>query len=510
MAEIRLRPQQGMQEKALACPADIAIIGSSAGVGKTFTLLLDCIRWKKDPNYRGLILRRENKQIKQSGGLWDKSMEVYSTPDAHAIPSLTEWRFSSGAKIKMDGIQYEKDLYNYQGAEVDFIGFDELTHFSRKMFFYMLSRNRGKASFNPYIRATCNPDPESWVKELVSWYLDPVTEKADNNKSGIIRYFVSEGDNLVWGDSKAEVIEKSQFVIDQAKEYGIQPQQMVKSFTFIGGSLNENQILLQTNPDYLGSLMAQDEATQLRLLQGSWAWRPDLLALFSPELVQRALQSSNNSPSQYCLSVDVAGYGQDLAVITGGTKNQIKFIHLFKKTSPDFLKNRIEELRQDYNIKPANVIFDADGLGWGLTGNDYTPFYGGARPLIDQTKDKYRRADYVNLKAQCTYKLVELFKDGVIALDWENIEILIDDLKTRYIQQGTVEKSVKDLLVQDLLSFKRKNPDKDNKKQIQSKSEQKEKLRRSPDIGDSLVMYAYFHLTDNTEWDNVISSLEIV
>ena len=47
------------------------------------------------------------------------------------------------------------------------ICFDELTHFTAHQFFYMVSRNRSTCGVRPYIRATCNPDADSWVADFL-------------------------------------------------------------------------------------------------------------------------------------------------------------------------------------------------------------------------------------------------------------------------------------------------------------------------------------------------------
>jgi len=46
------------------------------------------------------------------------------------------------------------------------LALDELTHFSAHQFFYMVSRNRPTCGARPYIRATCNPDADSWVADF--------------------------------------------------------------------------------------------------------------------------------------------------------------------------------------------------------------------------------------------------------------------------------------------------------------------------------------------------------
>lgn len=77
--------------------------------------------------------------------------------------------------MKMSHLEHENDKYNHQGAQYPLIMFDELTHFSKTQFLYLLSRNRSTCGVRPYVRATCNPDPDSWVADLVAPWIDQAT-----------------------------------------------------------------------------------------------------------------------------------------------------------------------------------------------------------------------------------------------------------------------------------------------------------------------------------------------
>ncbi|NBW16849.1 MAG: terminase, partial [Caulobacteraceae bacterium] len=162
-----IRPQPGYQTIALSSPADIVIGGAAAFVGKTFALLLDPIRHIGIKGFGGVIFRRTSVQIRNEGGLWDTSTKLYPIVKGDARESSLDWKFPSGVKISFRHLEYEKNKYDWQGAQIPFLGFDELTHFTESMFFYLLSRNRSACSVKPYVRATCNPDPESWVYKLI-------------------------------------------------------------------------------------------------------------------------------------------------------------------------------------------------------------------------------------------------------------------------------------------------------------------------------------------------------
>jgi predicted phage terminase large subunit-like protein len=269
---IRPQPKQNI---FLGSPADIAIYGGAAGGGKSWSLLVEPLRHIKNPLFQGLIFRRERPQITNPGGLWHESMQIYPgfTPIKPNQNDLL-WKFPNikqpwkpGATISFDQIQYETTLLKYQGAQIPFIGFDELTHFSEHMFFYMLSRNRSMSGVKGYVRASCNPDADSWLAKFISFWLDE-QGFADESKSGRIRYFVRDGDAIHWSDS---IDELANAFPEKVKEVG--RANFCKSVTFIPASVYDNQELLKVDPAYLGNLLNLPLIERERLLRGNWKIR---------------------------------------------------------------------------------------------------------------------------------------------------------------------------------------------------------------------------------------------
>lgn len=186
-----LGPQAGPQTMFMASSADIVIYGGAAGGGKTYALLLEALRHKDVKNFGAVIFRKNFTQITAEGGLWDASAKIFSqVPDAQQrkTPKL-HWKFNAGAKLTFAHLDREEDLQAWQGTEIAYLAFDELTHFTKHQFLYMLSRNRSTCGIKPYVRATCNPDSDSWVADFISWWIDQDTGYPIRERSGVIRYY---------------------------------------------------------------------------------------------------------------------------------------------------------------------------------------------------------------------------------------------------------------------------------------------------------------------------------
>lgn len=175
------------------------------------------------------------------------------------------WIFQSGAKISFAHLENDTAVHKWQGSQITMIGFDELTHFTKAQFFYMLSRNRSACGIRPYVRGTCNPDADSFVADLIAWWIDQDTGYAIPERSGVIRFMGRLNDEIIWGDSVEEVVRKS------ANE--INPED-VKTFTFIASKLTDNKILMEKDPGYMANLKALATVERERLLEGNWKIRP--------------------------------------------------------------------------------------------------------------------------------------------------------------------------------------------------------------------------------------------
>lgn len=260
--KVRIAPQIGPQTVFLSSSADIAIIGGAAGGGKTRALLMEPLRHLKNPEFATVIFRKTNPEINMPGGLWDESQKVYPHMKGKPTQNPYKWRFPTGSRVEMRHLQNDAEAYNWAGGQVALFEWDELTAFNEGPFWFMQSRARSMSGVKPYTRGSCNPDPDSFVAKLISWWIDQETGFAIPERSGVLRYFVRVGDELVFADD-AETI---------GDRYPDQ-REFVQSLTFVPAKLEDNPALLVADPTYLARLMSLQEVDRERLLRGNWKIR---------------------------------------------------------------------------------------------------------------------------------------------------------------------------------------------------------------------------------------------
>ena len=215
------------------------LYGGAAGGGKSDALVIEALRQVEIPHYRGLIIRKTFPQLRE---LIDKTMRYYKPvfPKARYNSSTHCWTFPSGAKIYFGSLNHAQDKYNYQGQAYDFIGFDELTHFTWEEYSYLLSRNRPNGpDTRVYTRATANPGGigHGWVKARFVSPAPPGTRMVQ-----MVKARAPDG---------REIVQR-------------------RTRIFIPSTVFDNAALLENDPGYLGTLAALPEAEKKALLYGDW------------------------------------------------------------------------------------------------------------------------------------------------------------------------------------------------------------------------------------------------
>ena len=142
------------------------LFGGAAGGGKSYGQLIDALLYAlRYPGSKQLVLRRSFAELDKS--LIRVSLELFPREIYSYNASSHVGKFKNGSLIDFGYCAYENDVYQYQSAEYDQIRFDELTHFTRSQYLYLISRLRGANRYPKQIKSTTNPGGvgHTWVKE---------------------------------------------------------------------------------------------------------------------------------------------------------------------------------------------------------------------------------------------------------------------------------------------------------------------------------------------------------
>jgi hypothetical protein len=291
---------------------------------------------------------------------------------------------------------------------------------------------------------------------------------------GKVMYFKRNGDDLYWGNSKAEIIETypDLFETDEVRnalKLGISKNKFITSFSFIGGSIFENAALLGANPGYLSNLSQLAPELKSQLLKGCWKRFEGEDILYKYRALEGMYKNSyltetDNSINRY-ITADIALEGTDLFVVMVWDGFVLINIETYDKTDGKEVLDILERTAKQYGVPRHNIAYDAAGVGGFVAGflKQAYDFKGGSAPLNGE--------NYANLRTQCYYKMAEMVNKFQVYVKYKgHSEYLVKELDaTRKIQY--VEGKLK----------------------IEPKEEIKKKLGgRSPDFADCFSMRAVF------------------
>jgi phage terminase large subunit len=260
---------------------------------------------------------------------------------------------------------------------------------------------------------------------------------------------------------------------------------LVKEKKVVLGNIYDNVHREKESEKVLENLKGIDRD---RLLYGIWDYEDDKNSLMTSETIAGLyINSQVQKNGIRYITADLARFGKDKTVIFVWDGMVAIEIVIMIKNSVAEAVNTIQFLMVKYQIPPANVCTDDDGVGGGVT--DYVAckgFKNGGQPIqtgqVD-TMGKPVADNYQNLKSQCSFLLSDRVNKGQLYIEC--------DLETISYDEG---KSVKECLNQELENIKRKDVDDDRKLAVISKDEVKKIINRSPDYADAFMMRMYFEL----------------
>lgn len=253
---------------------------------------------------------------------------------------------------------------------------------------------------------------------------------------------------------------------------------------FIQALPSDNKCLPDGYIEHLKRTLPENE--KQRLLYGNWEYDNDPAALIDYEKATDIFSNSYVEEGKRFITCDLARLGGDRIVIISWSGWR-GYVQAFSKQKLDKTVQDLETARIKNRTGKSGVLCDQDGLGGGVVDLcNYLGFVNNSRPLPAPTdkSDKPQPENYDNLKSQCSFRAAEKISAGEVYLTCE-------------------DESFKDLIIEELEQVKQKSLDSDQKKGVTPKAMVKDAIGRSPDFWDTIMMRAYFDLTNKAGIDSI-------
>lgn len=474
----------------------------------TALMLMEGIYDIKNKHYNSVLFRKNKDDfdtIENESKRWFANLGKYNK----SKDDMT-WNFKTGAKMSFDHFDMSLKEFEdkYRGQQIPYIGIDELPQIPFEFIKILMGSNRNTIGIRSRILGTCNPDPLSWLRKFLDWWIaDRDTIYPDGKKyperhglpipwrSGVVRYFFITGntvDDIVWGDTPEDVYEKAKEEIDaqwkpQLADFGYSKTTFaVKSAVFIKASIMENKSLLKHDPNYVASILNKSPEERAKEWEGNW----DAIALGDDMIQPFHMERCFNNAAMFGdkirrASCDIAGDGGDNCVTWFKIGNHIQDLYVCR-VDPYNTVPLIKAKLREWGVLEQNFVYDLQGIGQIFKGA-----FPSAVPFNNQ--EAVAREDknlYDCLKSQCAYKFAQHTQQG----EW-SIE---PTLLRRQFKSG---KSTNELMF--ILQTERKAIRQDLSKQDKGwclipKDMMKKRslVGHSPDFIESLCMFEIFEVKE--------------
>lgn len=453
------------------------------------------------------VLFRKNKDdfanIENESRRWFRNLGRYNK----SKDDMT-WNFKSGAKMSFDHFDMTlKDFEDkYRGQQYAYIGIDEFPQMPFEFMKILMGSNRNTIGVRSRILGTCNPDPLSWLRRFIDWWIGKEdTVYSDGKKhperkglpiperDGVIRYCFMGGnsvDDIVWGDTPQEVYEQCREEIDSAwdddfAQYGWDKMTFaVKSVTFIKASIKENKALLRNDPGYVASILNKSPEERAREWDGNW----DVINMGNDTIQPYHMERIFTNPQMRGdnirrASCDVAGTGGDNCVTWLWIGWHVADVYVCRR-DPYSTVSLLQSKLREWGVLEQNFTYDLNGMGQVLKGA-----FPKAVPFNNMEAVNHRdKGLYDNIKSQCAYRFAEKTQQG----EWSIEPTLLD----RKYKVGSNTNTLRDILQRERKCIKQDMSRMDKGWCLIHKEQMKHKslVGHSPDFFEALFMREVFEL----------------
>ncbi len=491
-----LIPNKGMQEKVLLSTAQVILCGGNRGGGKSQVLLFDACYDISNPHFSCIFLRKETKQLEKGGGLFDKAGQVFPILGGKENKSNKLYKFPSGARAEFDHVHNESKSEvekRFKGLEIPAMYIDEIDQFTFETFLIIMGSNRNSHGIRNRIIGTCNPNPDSHVRTLLEWWIDD-DGYIIPERDGKVRYMYIYGtsvNEIIWGNTKAEVYDRAKSYIDTALtpgliKVGITADDFIKSFTFVKGDLSENKQLLKSDTNYLANIATGGAAAIARNLSGNWNVKVSGDEMVSRVQMEQMFDESRPAArtGKKYLSIDVALLGADNFVTTVWDGLHIVDLIIKKRITSGEAVDIVKSQLYANGVREQEMVYDYVGNGQVLNDFKY------AFPVKPQQPPIGKEDNYDNIKSQILYTFGRMLIEGKITCSTELANRLFDYGKGNKRQRMTFREILQNerraLMIADFTGKTKMLGKKDMKKILGG---------ASPDILESAAYRMVFELS---------------
>ena len=458
--------------------------------------------------FNGIIFRKNKgdfENIINETKIWYEPFGKYNK----SADDMT-WNFKYGSHLNLTyfDMPYQEFDDKYRGQQFAYIGIDEVPQMEFKRFKFLMTCNRNTNNIKSRMLFTCNPDPLSWLRQFLDWYIGKAdTVYADGQmhperkgfvipeRSGRIRYFYSPDDNVnnvIWGDTPHEVYMQIKDIADEGwndslAQYGhTRETYLVKTFRFTKADLLDNKVLMELDPDYIKNLYQQPPEIRARELEGNW----DIIRtgddMIQPVHLDKCFHNMAMLGDRIRrASCDVAGAGGDNCVTWLKIGNHIQDVFVCQRdpySTVPLLKAKLAE----WGVLEQNFTYDLQGMGQLFTGA-----FPNAVPFNNQeSPDGDDRKLYDCRKSQAAY----LFAQHTQQAEWSIEPTLLD----RHYNVGGVSMKLYNILQSERKAIRQDMSKQDRGWCLIHKEQMKHKslVGHSPDFIEALLMFEIFDIKD--------------
>lgn len=259
----------------------------------------------------------------------------------------------------------------------------------------------------------------------------------------------------------------------KAKEGNLEPWKR-----FIQALPTDNKKLPKEYLETLDKILSENEKE--RLLKGNWEYDDNPNALCDYDSILSIFENDHiDSGYLYYLTADIARFGSDKAIILIWKGWNVVDYYTFDVSKITDIQDCINTQRSKYGIPKDRCIADEDGVGGGVVDNcGIKGFVNNSSPIEENVTDEIKKQtpNFKNLQAQCIFYFAKKVNDRQVYFSAE--------LRERF----------KEEIIEELEAIESYKSDGDGKLQILPKEKVKDKIGRSPDWRDALMMRKWFDL----------------